>query len=353
MTKIYLIRHAEAEGNIFRRTQGHYNSLITKNGMRQIAALQARFADIHVDAVYSSNLCRTATTAQAIYVPKQLPLHTDARFREVFFGEFEDMPFGEFGRFHAETMNNFTQNPPAAVFPNGERFTEYTDRFLEAMTEYAEQNDGKTIVIVSHGSMLRGVQLRLFSPALTIAQIGHCDNTGVSLLYYENSSYRFDYINDASHLPEGISTLARQKWWRNNRASEDYNLWYRAAEDADEIRSLLPEVPAQGRGFIGMLNDDPVGLVWLRDNDGEDGELDQISVYEPYRGREFAIQFFGMAVYHYRAQGKRAVVFTVPKDNAAMLHFAEKYGCEPVAQDERAIRFRYSIAVPEIPETRS
>ena len=39
MTDLYLIRHAEAEGNVFRRLQGQYDSMITANGMRQIAAL--------------------------------------------------------------------------------------------------------------------------------------------------------------------------------------------------------------------------------------------------------------------------------------------------------------------------
>lgn len=38
MTTIYLIRHAEAEGNIYRRYHGWYNSLITLNGYRQIQA---------------------------------------------------------------------------------------------------------------------------------------------------------------------------------------------------------------------------------------------------------------------------------------------------------------------------
>ena len=32
MTTIYLIRHAEAEGNLYRRIHGWYDSLITENG---------------------------------------------------------------------------------------------------------------------------------------------------------------------------------------------------------------------------------------------------------------------------------------------------------------------------------
>ena len=68
MTRIYLIRHAEAEGNLYRIAQGQYDSLITDRGYRQIEALAGRFDDIPIDAVYSSDLSRTCITAAAIYM---------------------------------------------------------------------------------------------------------------------------------------------------------------------------------------------------------------------------------------------------------------------------------------------
>lgn len=43
MTKIYLIRHAEAEGNLYRRHQGHWDGSITPLGLQQIDALAQRF----------------------------------------------------------------------------------------------------------------------------------------------------------------------------------------------------------------------------------------------------------------------------------------------------------------------
>ncbi|MCM1149955.1 MAG: histidine phosphatase family protein, partial [Butyricicoccus sp.] len=39
MTKIYLIRHAEAEGNIYRRAHGWYDGRVSAKGRRQIDAL--------------------------------------------------------------------------------------------------------------------------------------------------------------------------------------------------------------------------------------------------------------------------------------------------------------------------
>ena len=44
MTEIYLVRHAEAEGNAYRRIHGQYDSRVTENGLQQIAALETELA---------------------------------------------------------------------------------------------------------------------------------------------------------------------------------------------------------------------------------------------------------------------------------------------------------------------
>ena len=112
MTTIYLIRHAEAEGNLYRRIHGWYDALITDNGFAQIAALQRRFQDIHIDAVWSSDLYRTQTTARAVYVPKGLELHTDPGLREVHMGDWEDKPWGEVYHFDGDRIALFNRSDP-------------------------------------------------------------------------------------------------------------------------------------------------------------------------------------------------------------------------------------------------
>ena len=116
MTTIYLIRHAEAEGNVFRRIHGQYDSCVTPNGRRQIAALAQRFAGIPVDAVYTSDLKRTCLTATAIYRQKGLPLHRDARFREVGLGPWEDTPFGELERRYPAQLHAFFTIPTIGMW---------------------------------------------------------------------------------------------------------------------------------------------------------------------------------------------------------------------------------------------
>lgn len=120
MTTVYMVRHAEAEGNLYRRVHGWYNSLITDNGYRQIAALRGRFADIHIDAVYSSDLFRTMTTAKAVYLSHGLELHTDPGLREISLGAWEDKPWGELERCDAMNLIRFNHSSPDFRVEGGE-----------------------------------------------------------------------------------------------------------------------------------------------------------------------------------------------------------------------------------------
>ena len=93
MTTLYLIRHAEADGNLYRRAHGWYARVITDRGYRQIAALAKRFASTRFDAVYSSDRHRTMTTALSVYKTHRLPLVTTPRVREIGIGVWEDHPW--------------------------------------------------------------------------------------------------------------------------------------------------------------------------------------------------------------------------------------------------------------------
>ncbi len=117
MTTIYLIRHAEAEGNLYRRIHGWYDALVTPNGERQIQALQQRFDSVSIDAAYSSDLIRTQLTAGAICIPKNLPLHLDPGLREIHMGDWEDKTWGEVRHFDGERLTLFNHSDPSFRAP--------------------------------------------------------------------------------------------------------------------------------------------------------------------------------------------------------------------------------------------
>ena len=133
MTTIYLIRHAEAEGNLYRRAHGWYNSTITDRGYRQIAALSKRFTDTKFDAVYSSDRFRTMITALSIYKTHGLPLRTVRALREIDVGYWEDTPWAELERIDPEQLANFSNDSQNWHVPGCESFAEVREPSLTSL----------------------------------------------------------------------------------------------------------------------------------------------------------------------------------------------------------------------------
>ncbi|MBE6985551.1 MAG: hypothetical protein E7434_08115 [Ruminococcaceae bacterium] len=321
MTKIYLIRHAEAEGNVFRRLQGQYDSFVTPNGRKQIEALKKRFESIHVDAVFASDLTRTRCTAGAIYKPKGLELKTDKRFREMSVGIWENLPFGWLDHSDPERNHDFSHNPETWHVENSERFEEYTARFLQALDEIAASHEGKTVVIVSHGMVLRGILQKMFYPNDRKA-VAHCENTAVTHLTYENGSYRLEYLNDASHITPEISTLGRQMWWRGD-GKKDFNMWYCAPTGDDkpllQILGFAPEETHTVR--ISVLGGVKTGVVALEGN-----ELKFLGLLEEHRGIGLSAQLLGEAVSIARSQGFETLRITQAVMHPAAQRLFKNYG---------------------------
>ena len=155
MTSIYLIRHAEAEGNLYRIAQGQDNSNLTDRGWRQVRALEKRFADNHIDAVYASDLYRTCATASAIYKAKSLPLHRMAELREICVGRWEQRTWGDIYREDPAQMDYFNRQPDKWHVEGAETPRQVLERVLTAIRTIAAENEGKTVAVFSHGYAIR------------------------------------------------------------------------------------------------------------------------------------------------------------------------------------------------------
>lgn len=321
MTKIYLIRHGEAEGNVFRRLQGQYDSMITPNGLRQIEALSRRFQNISVDAVYSSDLTRTQLTSRAVWKPKKLPLHTDPRFREVGGGAWENLPFGWLEHTDPERNYTFSHRPKSWHVEGSEPYEHYTGRFLTALEEAADANEGGTIAIFSHGMVLRASLQELFFGGEEDA-IAHCENTAVTCITRENGKYTLEFLNDASHITPEISTLGRQMWWRGD-GKKDFNMWYRDARETDRpIFEALEFTPSPGQRLrISHLGEKPTGLLALREN-----RLEFFGLLPEFRGMGLSAQLLGEGVSLAREQGSGTLLAGKLPEHPAAVRLLEKYG---------------------------
>ncbi|MFR1617762.1 MAG: histidine phosphatase family protein [Dysosmobacter welbionis] len=203
MTTIYLIRHAEAEGNLYRIAQGQANSSITDRGERQIQALARRFADIPIDAVYASDLYRTCATASAIYKPKGLPLHRRRDLREICVGVWEEKTWGEIARQDPAQLENFNHRLHLWHVEGAETPQAVQTRLLAAVRDIAAANDGKTAAVFSHGCAIRLLLAAL--QGIPLEELGKTptgSNTAVSLLRAEGARIQVVWRDDASHLTD-------------------------------------------------------------------------------------------------------------------------------------------------------
>lgn len=151
MTKIILVRHCQAEGNLKRFFQGKIDSDITKEGYRQIAQTAELLSVEYIDAIYSSSLIRARKTADGINVYHELPINIDDRLAEIDAGDWEGKLLTDIEKEYPKQISNWRNNPSVFEAPNGESMAEVYERVNSALKDIITANKEKTVCIVSHG----------------------------------------------------------------------------------------------------------------------------------------------------------------------------------------------------------
>ena len=126
-----------------------------------------------------------------------------------------------------ESMDLFNRTDPAWEVEKGETFFQLGDRIYDTVRRLVERYPNQTVAIFSHGMAIRQFLGRVKNlPPEEWHAMPHGDNTAVSCLTFDGERFAIQYEMDNSHLPENISTLARQAWWRKDKkAAADVNLW--------------------------------------------------------------------------------------------------------------------------------
>lgn len=213
MVKIYFVRHCEAEGNKAKIFQGTTDCDISETGAKQLEFLKERFRDIHIDKAYSSPLIRAYKTALAAVDGKGIEVVKDKDFIEINGGVVEGRPFAEsfseypeLGRIWEEEVHNFAPK-------GGESMRQVYERAKKAIHKVAEdpENDGKTLLIASHGAVTKCLLCYLLYGDVTrLGEVPWATNTSVSLIEYGKNGFHVEYCNDDSHVPEEFMPAANR-----------------------------------------------------------------------------------------------------------------------------------------------
>lgn len=212
MTQIFLVRHGQSEGNLFRRVQGQTDVELTADGKAQLPYLTKRFAETPLAAVYTSPLRRAEETAAAIVGGRDIPVFADKRLIEMCFGAWEMRPWGEVNLESPELKRAFLHDPDPLACA-GQRGAH------RGAKAHACRHDGhcprerrKTVAVACHGMAIRAFLARILGvPSERIFEgVPLVNNTSVTLLRFENDTFSVIYVNDTTHLPAPPYTPFRE-----------------------------------------------------------------------------------------------------------------------------------------------
>ena len=348
MTELYLIRHVQAEGNLYRAMQGHWNGAPTALGLRQRDLLAERFRDISVDELWSSDLTRAQMTASALQKYRPLRLHTDPMLREINVGPWEGQFFGNLRHDKREELEAFARHPSRWQLDGAETYADVMDRVTAAVRAICERCEGKTVAIVSHGVSIRcflARELGLDIDDRTALPLG--DNTAVSHLFYENGVFTADYLNDCAHLaPLGHKDGVRppelrdepldfvkdaayytqcyaDAWIAAHGSLEGFSAdsYLCSAREHQRVESRAVLKIFREEEPFGLLNLDPrrctlAGYRWLS----------LLYLRSHARGQGLGIQLLGRAILYYKTHGRRAIRLHVAEDNRSAVSFYRRWG---------------------------
>lgn len=376
-TIVYLVRHAEAEGNVYRRCHGQYDSLLTPRGLLQLPHLAKRFAPVPLDAVYASDLYRARMTANAIAKPKGLAVQLRPALREIDMGEWEDKTWAELPRLHPDAFHQWQTTPWACTVPGGESVLQAGGRMYDEVKKLTRAHSGKSIAVVTHGSAIRGALcLAMGLPPENMPDIGWGDNTCVAKLAFEDDTVSVIYWNDASHLPESLSTFAALGWTDNKAAPSSSQIWFKPVNldiraNVDTLLRFAQQKYQSAYGStaglhaenyiadtrrmiekksdsvcFGMLDESPVALVRLDvcdESQPDTGMVGSFVIDEPYRGCGLSQQIIGQAISVYRALGKEYLCAYVAENNERAKSFYRKFGFSVDGEYRNALGNHYRM----------
>jgi alpha-ribazole phosphatase len=160
MKQLTLIRHATTD--LAGTFCGHIDPHLNHCGNVQVQELVNCLRGRNFPAVYSSDLCRAKETAEPIARSHNAPLCLQSDLREIAFGEWEGLCWGEIEeRFPREAQAWIAEYPYYAA-SGGESFDAFQARVMQCVRKILDAaND--SICIVSHGGVIRVLLMQVFS----------------------------------------------------------------------------------------------------------------------------------------------------------------------------------------------
>ena len=210
MTTILMVRHGESEANRNNIFAGNFDADLQGRGQKQAEKTAEFVAESYkIDKIYASDLKRAFKTGQSIAERIGLSPIPDRRFREIMAGKWEGVRFDDIAIKYADDYAVWLRDIGNARCTGGESTRELGKRILAALTDVAEQNEGKTILIATHATPIRVMQTYCtYGDYARMQDVKWVSNASVSEFFYENGKFSCGKMSQDAHLSELRTVLA-------------------------------------------------------------------------------------------------------------------------------------------------
>ena len=196
MTMIHLLRHGE-HMLLGRVAAGRMPGVgLSPRGRAQIEAVAERLALERIDALYTSPLQRTRETAEILSVRLQLPVKLSEGVLELDFGDWTGMTFDMVRT--DPRWEAWRDARGIARIPGGETMREVQHRAVDALVDMAATHPDGTVVVVSHGDVIRAILLFALGMPLDLYNRIEVGVASLTTLQLEPARLRVIRVNERS-----------------------------------------------------------------------------------------------------------------------------------------------------------
>jgi broad specificity phosphatase PhoE len=203
--RLILVRHGETDWTRDGRYAGARDIPLNALGLRQCQATAAALAERAVAAVYATPLERARISAEIIAKPHRVAVTIEPAFREMTFGVWEGLTRDEVAATFPQLCRLWWEAPHLVEVPGGETLAEVRARVVAALGELRAAHDGETVVLVTHGVVIRLLVLDALGLGADRLWALEASPAGITELEYEGDWATIHRMNTLVHL-DGLPT---------------------------------------------------------------------------------------------------------------------------------------------------
>ncbi|MCC6302875.1 MAG: histidine phosphatase family protein [Gammaproteobacteria bacterium] len=195
-TSILFVRHGQADFPQDRLyCDEREDPPLTAEGLLQAQRAAALLEGQSIDAIYSSPMQRTRTTAEQIAARCGAQVIFDPKLKERPFGIWDGLYFDAIARDYPEQFQAWKKDPVSFVPEGGEPIHAHMERVKMAIRQIVENHRGRRIAVVSHVGPIRMCLTDALEMPLTSYRRLTIDYASVTRVDYGSKQNNLVYMN--------------------------------------------------------------------------------------------------------------------------------------------------------------